>query len=193
MAALEGNPFTFPEVQTLLEGITVGGRKVSEQEQIQRTSDAWNRLLALVESDDFELDLKTFFDIHRVVGKGEALTVGEFRTDSVGIAGTEFKTPKAENLPSLFQAGLAAIKRIKNVHERACALFLFGALNQFFWDGNRRTSRLMMSGELLRNGYDIINIPATRRLEFNQKMVRFYNTQDGTEMMGFLMNCIIGQ
>jgi hypothetical protein len=25
-AVLEGNPFTYPEVQTLLEGITVGGR-----------------------------------------------------------------------------------------------------------------------------------------------------------------------
>lgn len=31
---LEGNPFTFPEVKTLLDGITVGGRKVSDQEQI---------------------------------------------------------------------------------------------------------------------------------------------------------------
>jgi hypothetical protein len=31
---LEGNPFTFPEVKTLLEGVTVGGRKLSDQEQI---------------------------------------------------------------------------------------------------------------------------------------------------------------
>ncbi|MGD0558424.1 MAG: hypothetical protein ABSA93_26045 [Streptosporangiaceae bacterium] len=26
-AVLEGNPFTYPEVQTLLEGVTVGGRR----------------------------------------------------------------------------------------------------------------------------------------------------------------------
>ena len=31
---LEGNPFTFPEVKTLLDGVTVGGRKLSDQEQI---------------------------------------------------------------------------------------------------------------------------------------------------------------
>jgi len=31
---LEGNPFTFPEVKTLLEGVTVGGRKLSDQKQI---------------------------------------------------------------------------------------------------------------------------------------------------------------
>lgn len=28
---LEGNPFTFVEVKTLLDGVTVGGRKISDQ------------------------------------------------------------------------------------------------------------------------------------------------------------------
>lgn len=36
MASLEGNPFTYPEVQTLLEGITIGGHKVSDEQQIFR-------------------------------------------------------------------------------------------------------------------------------------------------------------
>ena len=31
---LEGNPFTFPEVKTLLDGVTIGGQKVSDQEQV---------------------------------------------------------------------------------------------------------------------------------------------------------------
>ncbi|MPM97381.1 hypothetical protein SDC9_144554 [bioreactor metagenome] len=34
MANLEGNPFTYPEVQTLLDGITIGGHKVSDEQQI---------------------------------------------------------------------------------------------------------------------------------------------------------------
>lgn len=29
--ALEDNPFTFPEVKTLLDGITVGGHKLSDE------------------------------------------------------------------------------------------------------------------------------------------------------------------
>ena len=29
-SALEGNPFTDPEVQTLMDGVTVGGRKLSD-------------------------------------------------------------------------------------------------------------------------------------------------------------------
>ncbi|GAA2419943.1 hypothetical protein GCM10010191_33880 [Actinomadura vinacea] len=39
-AVLEGNPFTFPEVQTLMEGITVGGRKVSDERQVINLAEA---------------------------------------------------------------------------------------------------------------------------------------------------------
>lgn len=34
-AALEGNPYTFPEVKTLVEGTTVGGHKLSDEAEVQ--------------------------------------------------------------------------------------------------------------------------------------------------------------
>ena len=49
----------------------------------------------------------------------------------------------------------------------------------------------MMAGELLKHGLDIASIPASKKLEFNQKMIRFYNTKDGSEMMKFLESCVI--
>jgi len=49
----------------------------------------------------------------------------------------------------------------------------------------------MTAGELLKAGLDIANIPAARQLEFNQNMVQFHDTKDGTEMMKFLSSCII--
>lgn len=45
----------------------------------------------------------------------------------------------------------------------------------------------MMNGILLSHGYDVINIPATKKLEFNQKMIRFYDDLDGCEMIDFMM------
>lgn len=36
MASLEGNPFTYPEVQTLLDGITIGGHRLSDEQQVLR-------------------------------------------------------------------------------------------------------------------------------------------------------------
>ena len=49
-AVLEGNPFTYPEVQTLLEGVTVGGRRLSNERQILSLSESATNLHDLVES-----------------------------------------------------------------------------------------------------------------------------------------------
>ena len=70
-------------------------------------------------------------------------------------------------------------------------MFLFGALHQFFYDGNKRTSRLMMNGILLGAGEDAISVPARRRLEFDQAMIRFYDSRVGTEMMRFMGSCLL--
>lgn len=193
MTALEDNPFTFPEVQTLLEGITVGGHKVSDEQQVMNTAAAWKQLFQLIEGDSFTLTKETFCSLHSIAAKGEALIAGEFRSGEVGIAGTEHTPPSATRLDQIFSIGLDQINQIEDSVERAFVFFLFGALNQFFWDGNKPSSRLMMAGELLSNGYDIANVPAKRKLEFNQKMIRFYDTKDGTEMMDFLSTCFQGE
>ncbi len=69
------------------------------------------------------------------------------------------------------------------------AFFLFGALQQFYFDGNKRTSRFMMNGILMSQGLDAISVPAARAKDFNEKMVRFYLEKDATEMMHFLIEC----
>ena len=52
---LEGNPFTFPEVKTLLDGVTIGGRKIADQEQVLNLAESSRRLLAMVKSGQFAL------------------------------------------------------------------------------------------------------------------------------------------
>ena len=53
---LEGNPFSFPEVQTLLDGVTVGGHKLSDLEQIMNLAESSQHLLAHVTSGQFRPD-----------------------------------------------------------------------------------------------------------------------------------------
>ena len=36
--ALEGNPFTFSELKTLMDGITVGGHRVEDAAQVENTA-----------------------------------------------------------------------------------------------------------------------------------------------------------
>lgn len=187
--ALEGNPFTLPEVKTLLEGVTVGGHRLEDQRQVLNQAASWKALLSRVERGSFELNHANFCDLHALVAREEALEWGVFRTDAVTVAGTNFEPPPWQSLDSIFEAGLEALRGIYDLHERAIAMFLFGALNQFFYDGNKRTSRLMMNGILLGSGEDAISVPARRRLEFNEAMIRFYDSQDGTEMMRFMVGC----
>ena len=187
--ALEGNPFTLPEVKTLLEGVTVGGHRLDDERQVLNQAASWKALLAAVDRGTFELDKATFCDLHALVAREEALEWGAFRTGSVTIAGTNFEPPPWESLASIFEEGLETLNRIDGLHERAIAMYLFGALNQFFYDGNKRTSRLMMNGILLGAGEEAISVPARRRLEFNEAMIRFYDSLDGTEMIRFMASC----
>jgi hypothetical protein len=76
---LEGNPFTFPEVKTLLEGVTVGGRKLSDQEQILNLAESAKSLMDLVKNREFTLDKSTFCSLHALVARNEALEWGHFR------------------------------------------------------------------------------------------------------------------
>ena len=79
VTALEGNPFTVPEIQTLLDGITVGGRKVSDSEQVLNQKDSFLHLFNSVESGHFSLCPKIACDLQRIAARGEALKEGVFR------------------------------------------------------------------------------------------------------------------
>jgi hypothetical protein len=200
---LEGNPFTFPEVKTLLDGVTVGGRKLSDQEQILNLAESSKRLLALVKAGQFELTKPIFTELHSLVARNEALEWGWFRGEGqetsytpeggLGEHGRYAPLPTIAGgveLNRVFSQGITALnEHAHSPFEKALAFFLFGALQQFFFDGNKRTSRFMMNGILMSNGIDAISIPAAEAQRFNEKMVRFYLTKDGTEMMAFLVHC----
>ena len=187
--ALEGNPFTFPEVKTLIEGITVGGHRVEDANQVLNQAKSWRRLFHLVENERSFLSEDTATELHALVAREEAPAWGVFRDGPVGVGGTKCRPPPHEELPALFKEGTELLSEIADPHERGMCAFLFGSLHQFFWDGNRRTARLMMNGILLSEGYDAISIPAASRLEFNKRMVTFYDTKDATAMMSFLAEC----
>lgn len=69
---LERNPFTFPEVQTLLDGVTVGGHKLSDERQVTNLADSAKELLALVRHGRFALNKATSDRLHAIVARDEA-------------------------------------------------------------------------------------------------------------------------
>ncbi len=192
-SALEGNAMTYPEVQTLLEGVTVGGHKLSDEHQILNQNASVDYLFKIIEKNTFVLDIDTFKTLHSFVAKEEALKCGEFRDTFVNIGGTDYEVPPAPMLEKIFDEGIKEIKNISNPIIRAITMFLFGAKCQFFYDGNKRTSRLMMNGILISEGYPILNIKAKDKLEFNSMMIDFYDGDDIVRSIEYLMDYYIRQ
>lgn len=186
-AQLENNPITFPEVKTLMDGITIGGHKVSDVEQILNIKNAWTNLLDAIKLDNFPVSKILFNKINELVAKDEALYAGRFRNGSVGIAGTEkYKSPDFNDLDNIFDSEIDAILSNFNPIEKAIRLFLWGSLNQFYWDGNKRTARIIANGILINGGIGIFNIKAKDILEFNTLMIDFYDTQIADNIVKFL-------
>lgn len=187
--SLEGMPFTMPEVQTYLQGVTIGGHKVSDVEKLKQQKLGWELLIKMVKDGSFNLAKETACAIQSVIGHDETLAPGQFRTGQVGIAGTEYKPPKASLLDAIFKQVMEEVLKLAHVPEQAYRLHLDFARNQFFWDGNKRTGLLMLNGHLMTNGYAPLSIPAKRLNEYNAGMIRFYDSGDYAEMMFFLRQC----
>lgn len=200
-AALEGNPYTLPEVQTLLEGITVSGRRLQDQQQILALNDAYNTLDQLVAGQTYRLDKATSDVLHGQLAVHEAIESGHFRGEgSVGGGGLvslgalgqyRASAPGAGGVTLIYEFDdlLRYVHRLGDPREQALAYFCAATRRQFYFDGNKRTARLMMTGHLMTYGYDAISISATRRLEFNEKLSTMFDTGDATEMMRFIVDC----
>lgn len=187
---LEGINFTLPEIQTLLEGITVGGHKLSDQQIALNQAEAWKVLFKWIETDKFDLSVEKICELHLIAARNEALEWGRFRTGGVTIAGTKYMPPNARDLPVLFDTLVKEALSLSDIYDQAICVFLTMARSQFFYDVNKRMGRFMMNGQLLSAGFPAINLPAKRQLEFNRLMLAFYESGEQQPLNYFLRTCL---
>lgn len=122
---LEDNPFTYPQVQTVLDGVTVGGQKISDFQQVLNLAESSKVLLSMVKNGKFQLDKKTFTDIHTHVARNEDLEWGHFRGEGeeknftpyvrlgVDVYQPEKTASGAPVLNTMFERGLEALGKIE--------------------------------------------------------------------------------
>jgi len=187
---LEGIHFTLPEIQTLLEGITVGGHKLSDQQIAVNQGNAWRHLFHSLSNNEFKLELEFVCQLYNIAAKEEALEWGRLRSGGITIAGSDYMPPPAEQLPKLFKQMIKEINLIDDIYDRAIFAFLTMAHCQFFYDVNKRMGRFIMNAILLEKGYPAINLPAKRQLEFNQLMLNFYQSGTQQPMNQFMRSCL---
>lgn len=188
---LEGNPFTFVEIQTLLDGVAVSSRHLSDRIQVLNQYKSLVFLLDELANRYHELGSALACAMHsRLAYEEEALQWGMFRTGQVRIS-AQYHLPNAEALPILYENGIVAIADIKQPFERALAYFFWGALRQFFYDGNKRCARAVMNYILMSHGYFYLSVQGEKQKEFERMMADFYEKKNATAGMKWLLNCYV--
>lgn len=187
-AKLEGINITFPETQTILNGVNVPNVRLDDITCILNLRDAWKEVLNNINE---ELNLEYICKINSFISRNESLEWGVLRTGQVGISGTNY-IPDIPNENDV-KENLNKILSIENITLRAIKYMLYGMRSQLFWDGNKRTSMIIANKIMIENGKGIITIKEENLLKFNTLLTNYYNTNNEEEIIIFMYNnCIFG-
>ncbi len=187
-AKIEGLNVSFPEIQTILDGVNVPNVKLDEINTILNLRDAWKYVLDNIKE---EVTLDFILKVNSYVSRNESLSWGELRTGNVGISGTDYipKIPK-ENV---VKEDIKNILEIPDITLRSIKYMLYGMRNQLFWDGNKRTSMIIANKIMIMNGKGIILVKDDDLLEFNKLLTEYYTTGVDIKIIEFLYNkCVYG-
>ena len=76
---------------------------------------------------------------------------------------------------SRITAGIVSVVNSEKDERLAALIYFTAAIRaQFYFDGNKRTARMMASGLLMKHGYEALYIPFERRLEYNRRLGMAY-------------------
>lgn len=181
---MENRAVTFPQTQTILNGVNVPNVQLDDIQAILNMRDAWRYLSSTVDSP---LTVEYICKLNEFIARNEALEWGKLRTGNVGISGTDYKPPIPE---------ISSVKRELNdiltedttATEKALNAFVWGARGQFFWDGNKRTSMTVANKILVSAGAGILTITDKHMEAFNVLLLEYYNTGEPDKLKQFLYN-----
>ena len=161
---MENRAVTFPQTQTILNGVNVPNVQLDDIQAILNMRDAWKFLLGTVNE---EVTFEYWCKLNEYIARNEALEWGKLRTGIVGISGTDYEPP----IPN---------------KEKTMEAFVWGTRGQFFWDGNKRTSLMLSNKILVSSGSGIMTITDKYMEQFNTILLNYYNTGKNEELKQFL-------
>ena len=180
---MENRAVTFPQTQTILNGINVPNVQLDDIQAILNMRDAWKFLLKTVSE---EVTFEYWCELNEYIARNEALEWGKLRTGIVGISGTDYEppVPDKEKTKEELKDILSAVD--VSATDKALEAFTWGARGQFFWDGNKRTSLLLANKILVSYGAGIMTITDKYMEQFNLLLLNYYNTGETGELKQFL-------
>lgn len=182
---IEGNTLTLRETQVVLEGITVGGKTLTEH------LEAINHEKAILYLEDLVKDKQPITEwniknIHQLILKEiDNENAGRYRKENVTIKGATHIPPDFVKVPELMEKLILNYETWNKYHPIIQASLLHGELVKIhpFIDGNGRTSRLIMNLDLMNHGYNPVIIKKENRLEYYEVLDKAHITGEYTDFI----------
>lgn len=187
-ACVEGCKVTYSETQTILDGVTVGSVTLDDVQTVLNLRDAWRFVLSSLDAPLYPAYL---CKVNEVVSRYESMPWGVLRTGTVDISGTNYRPPIPKEAD--INKSLEQLAKLETATEVAILFFLYGCRAQLFWNGTIRTSTLCANRILIGAGEGILTIRDSDVLEFNERLLDWYNTGEPQSLAAWLYDhCIDG-
>lgn len=201
ITAATGNPITLPEIQILQSGMTVGGRRLQDHNEVVDLLSAFRYVKVRNMRKDgssfaFALDKRTVSMIHECVMRHEDPDAGKFRGEGGSGTSVSFHpgdaycpTPADDGgdlLRQEFDRAQTFLNSLDEPVEKALAYYALGVRNQFFLDGNKRAALVMANGLLIQARHPAITIDPSEIAGLNEVIDEFLYVGDATPLMSAL-------
>lgn len=194
-ANIEGIDMTFPETQTICDGMSVAGHTLDEINAVNDLKNAWRWIFQNI---DNEIDIEALCQLNRISGKYTVINAGSIRD----MYDEPIRVPLYDGknyYPPLPPSKKELDKEIKQIIDNktlnsALNLFCFICKKQIFNDGNKRTATLIANMYMIQNGFGILSIPVDKKLDFYNALTKFYDNDNNRKyLLSFLENyCLTG-
>ncbi|BFZ04876.1 hypothetical protein BsWGS_07915 [Bradybaena similaris] len=190
--AIEGNTLTLAQTRSIVETrVAVGGKSLREQNEVLGLDSALSYINSTLVGRVGRLTLQDILDIHiRVLGYVDPTEAGRFRTTQVFVG--DFTPPAARELREHMNQ---LVEWLNSEEALALHPIEFAALAHYrlvaihpFYDGNGRTSRLLMNLILMQAGFPPVSIEIGDRLTYYETL-QLANDGDIRPFIRFIAKC----
>jgi len=192
--AIEGNTLTMSETKVVLEGITVGGKSVTEHLEAINHKEAIEYLENLIK-DKIDLTEWILKNIHKLILKEiDDDNAGKYRNENVTISGASHIPLNHMIVSELMQKMFAEYEREwYRFHPVVKACLLHGEFVKIhpFIDGNGRTARLILNFELMKHGYTPIVIKKDSRADYYEALDLAHTTLDYSNFIQLISDFLV--
>ena len=191
--AIEGNTLTLHETRLVIqEGITIGGKSITEVLEAKNHPEAINFIENLV-SEKEEISEDNILSLHKLIMSNIVDNAGCYRTTGVTIGGAVFSPPPSSEIKARIDELLEWLRRNPEEYTPIELAAVFH--HRFVWihpfiEGNGRTARLLMNATLMKNGYPFIAIVSKNDRPKYLKTLMEADLGNSAPFVNFIARCV---